>query len=79
MVSPSGSRSGDITFEARFFLCAGVETTVHEGRNNAASARNLRAKDMSVDVGTVVDLVATLKNCFDTVVAFNFGQALLSA
>jgi hypothetical protein len=52
IASPSGSRSGDITFEARFLRSAGVETTVQEGSKtrSAIAADNLRAKDMSMNV-----------------------------
>lgn len=37
MASPKGSRSGDITFAAKFFLSAGVETAVQEGNKRRSA------------------------------------------
>ena len=68
MASPKGSRSGDITLEARFFLSAGVETTVHEGSKSKSAnpAEILGAKDISMNIGTVNVITGGLKKGFDT-------------
>lgn len=68
MASPRESRSGDITFEARFFLSVGVETTVQEGnkRRSANPAEILRAKDMTMNTGTVNVITGGLEKGFDT-------------
>jgi len=76
MASPSGSRSGDITLDARFFRCSGVETTVHEDKRKVLSARSLKAKDMSVNVGAMVCALRTLKGGFHAVMALNFLKTI---